>query len=163
MGDVGKLNKFLAELGGLRLDSFVERKLLQKTIYFLQEFGVDLGYSQGFYVYGPYSSELTDDAYFLKRQTEQAPSTIERSELSSDEKKAVKQTKEFLSKIEGASVETAYWLELLSSLHFLWKYSYIKDKTKEKVFNRLREKKLIRNTDDLEIAWNLLVRHNLVR
>lgn len=163
MGDIGKLNKCMTELGGLRLDSFVERKLLQKRIYFLQEFGVDLGYFLGFYVYGPYSSDLTDDVHFLKRQMKQAPGTVELSELSADEKKALKKAKEFLSKYEGNKVETAYWLELLSSLHFLWKHSYIKEKTMEKIFNRLREKKRIRNTGDLEAAWTHLAKYKLVR
>lgn len=69
---------------------------------------------------------------------------------------------EFLSKYAGDEVKTAYWLELLSSLHFLLKFSYIKDKTKEKVFNRLREKKQIRNPDDLEAAWSHLAEHGLV-
>ena len=162
MGDIEKLNTCLAELGGLRLDTLVERKLLQKRIYFLQEFGVDLGYSFGFHVYGPYSPELTEDAYFLKRQMEQAPDTLERSELSSSEQDALTPTIKFLVKYEGDEVKTAYWLELLSSLHFLWNFSYIKDKTKEKVFNRLIEKKRIRNPDDLETAWTHLAKYGLV-
>ena len=162
MGDIEKLNTCLAKLGGLQLDTLVDRKLLQKRVYFLQELGADLGYSFGFHVYGPYSPELTEDAYSLKRQIEQAPETLESSELSSDEQKALKSTIEFMSKYEGDEVEAAYWLELLSSLHFLWKFSYIKDKTKEKIFNRLREKKHIRNSDDLETVWSQLSDSGLV-
>ena len=162
MGNVGKLNTCLKELGGLQLDSFVERKRLQKTIYFLQEFGVDLGYSLGFYVYGPYSSELTDDTYSVRRQMEQARDTIGYFDLSGDEKKAIEQTKRLLSELGKNSAEIAYWLELLSSLHFLWKYAYIKDKNKEKVFEKLEKRKHIRSKNDLETAWNYLVKYDLV-
>jgi len=39
----------------------VGKKSIQKLVYFLQVFGVDLKYRYGMYHYGPYSSELSND------------------------------------------------------------------------------------------------------
>ena len=48
---------------GLKRDSFGERLRLQKTVYLLQAFGMQLGYGFGWYKYGPYSQDLVSDAY----------------------------------------------------------------------------------------------------
>jgi uncharacterized protein YwgA len=45
------------------MDSFDQRLTLQKTIYLIQQLGVPLGYHFSWYLRGPYSSELTSDAY----------------------------------------------------------------------------------------------------
>jgi uncharacterized protein YwgA len=50
----------------LRLDSFDDRMALQKTIYLCQQAGVHLGYRYNWYLRGPYSPDLTRDAFELK-------------------------------------------------------------------------------------------------
>jgi len=45
------------------LCSLDTRVILQKKVYFLQEFGCKLGYNFGWYLKGPYSTDLTRDAY----------------------------------------------------------------------------------------------------
>jgi len=48
----------------IRLNDFDSRLILQKTIYLAQTiFGIDLGYSFGWYIYGPYSPDLTYEAF----------------------------------------------------------------------------------------------------
>lgn len=164
MEDIEKLYICLIQLEGLRLDTLIERKILQKEIYFVQQFGLDLGYSFGFYVYGPYSPELTDDAYFLKKLIKQAPDTIGESKLSEDEQKALALTKKFLNKFKEDNIEeTAYYFELLSSLHFLWNFSYMKSKTMETVFHKLLERKHIHKENDLKAAWSHLNGYNLLK
>lgn len=50
----------------LKLDAFDDRMVLQKTIYLCQQAGVHLGYRYNWYRRGPYSPELTKDAFELK-------------------------------------------------------------------------------------------------
>src|SRR6266446_6722845 len=50
----------------LRLDLFDDRMALQKTIYLCQQAGVHLGYRYNWYLRGPYSPDLTRDAFELK-------------------------------------------------------------------------------------------------
>jgi len=45
------------------MTSFDERLALQKTIYLAQQVGVPLGYQFSWYLRGPYSKDLTSDAY----------------------------------------------------------------------------------------------------
>lgn len=48
----------------LRLaDSFDDRLVLQKVVYLMQRKGFQIGYSYRWYLRGPYSSELTKDAF----------------------------------------------------------------------------------------------------
>jgi len=47
----------------LSMSSFDERLALQKTIYLAQQMGVPLGYQFSWYLRGPYSRELTSDAF----------------------------------------------------------------------------------------------------
>lgn len=163
MGDTEKLALCLDKLGGLRLDTLVERKIVQKKTYFLQQFGLDLGYSFGFYVYGPYSPELTEDAYFLKRLMERAPTAIEEPKLSEEELKALDRTKELIAKWKVDDAEkTAYNLELLSSMHFLWKFSYGGRKTKEGVFKKLWRRKYVKDERDLEESWKTMAAFGLI-
>jgi len=101
----------------LRLDSFDDRMVLQKTIYLCQRAGVYLGYRYNWYLRGPYSPDLTRDAFELH----------------------AKQTSGFDEavgwKLDGASIERLNrvsslwksrrederprWLELLASVLFL--------------------------------------------
>jgi uncharacterized protein YwgA len=152
----------LERIGGFQVSTFVDRKLLQKKTYFLQAFGIDFGYNFGFYLYGPYGSELTSDVFHLSAQKDQAPKTLEKVELSLEEEKAMKRMERFLDGIKGEKKEIAYKLELLSSLHFLWKITHFQNKSKEEVFRKLKARKQIANDEDLEIAWRYLVDFGLI-
>jgi len=162
MGEIGKLSACLEMLGGFTLGTLVDRKLLQKKVYFLQEFGVDLGYSFGFYIYGPYSSELTNDAFFLYRQRTRAPDTIDSEDLSAEEEKSVQRAMEFFVKIKGSETEIARQLEFLSSLHFLRKVSNPEDRSRENIIQKLAEKKIIPKNVNLKEAWEFLVSYELM-
>jgi len=163
MGNIGKLYACLNKLGGLSLDTLKERKILQKQIYFLQQFGLDLGYHFGWYVYGPYSSDLTHDAYSLLQQKEQAPNTVESPELSSKGISAIEKLEEFLKGFDENAEKFAYWAELLSSIHFLWKISYYEKKPINVIVEKLKAQKGERFSDeDIAQAWKHLSKFNLV-
>jgi len=162
MGKIGKLDLSFERIGGFQLSTFVDRKLLQKKTYFLQEFGVNFGYCFGFYLYGPYCSELTNDAFHLTALKAQAPATLEKAELSPEEEKAMQKAQKFLNGLKGEKEEIAYKLELLSSLHFLCNISHFQNKSKEEIFRRLKAKKTNINAGDLETAWEYLVSYDLI-
>ena len=58
------LKLVLHELGmAPTMQSFEERLVLQKAVYLAQQLGVHLGYHFSWYLRGPYSKDLTADAY----------------------------------------------------------------------------------------------------
>lgn len=62
--DQSRLMAFLSAMGlEVNMDTFTSRLILQKTVYLLKEFGLDLGYSFGWHIRGPYSATLADDLF----------------------------------------------------------------------------------------------------
>ncbi|MCB1125124.1 MAG: hypothetical protein KDM81_01410 [Verrucomicrobiae bacterium] len=58
------LKLVLAELGiRATMESFDDRLILQKAVYLAQQAGIPLGYHYYWYLRGPYSRELTADAF----------------------------------------------------------------------------------------------------
>src|SRR2546427_10402792 len=106
---------FGPKLRSFRID-FEKRLEFQKTIYLLQEAGAHLGYQFGWYKHGPYSSSLADDAYVLAA----LPPAILASfqvEVNND---AIKKFKELTGDV---SKDSAYYLELISSVHYVTSHS----------------------------------------
>ena len=93
---------------------FNARLVLQKTIYFLQEFGLNIDYSYSWYLRGPYSPPLTRDAYELAKSY--AKIQVVRFVDSEKERRFC----EFLSFIKPIAYNRAY-LERVASIHFLCK------------------------------------------
>ena len=121
MGDRGKLAAIYGFIG-IRLNNLDNRKILQKKIYFIQEFGFNLGYDFGFYIYGPYSTDLTSDVFRLQEQFEVARNTVFLDDLTAEEQRALGYLDELLQGIPEENL--AHQLELLSSIHFLNNHIY---------------------------------------
>ena len=51
------------------METFQDRLKLQKHIYLLKAFGLDLGYNYNWYLFGPYSPTLTKDGFELVKDT----------------------------------------------------------------------------------------------
>lgn len=163
MTNVEKLNSCLEYFGSLRIDSLRNRKILQKRVYFLQVFGVNLGYNFGWYIYGPYSSELAHDTYSLSLQKSVAPETIEDVTLDRIEQENITKLKEFLKEYDRPDNNYAYWLELLASIHFLNQEAFISNKTKDSIIAKLKEKKGNKFEDkDINEAWEYLQNYHLI-
>jgi len=165
MGDSAKLYSFLNELGGVKVHTFGDRKVLQKTIYLLQELGSDLGYHFKWYIHGPYSSELTEDAFMLLQQEMIAPQTIRKYSLTPEDRATLDGFRHLLAVkyLLKDIAESGYWLELLSSLHFLWKVHLDGDRTKKTIINNLKIQKPGKFAEvDMNIAWNLLEKYTLI-
>ena len=56
----------LKRAGDYGVRTFRDRLVLQKTVYLLQAFGIYLGYRFTWYLHGPYSTQLTRDAFSLE-------------------------------------------------------------------------------------------------
>jgi uncharacterized protein YwgA len=101
----------------LRLDSFDDRMALQKTIYLCQQAGVHLGYRYNWYLRGPYSPDLTRDAFALG--TSQSSGFDETAGWHLDDP-SIQRLKKIGPLWESQPKEKrARWLELLASVLFL--------------------------------------------
>ena len=103
------------------MQTFDDRLKFQKRIYLLQElFGVPLGYSFGWYIRGPYSSELAHDG-FRSESISQLAFKPEQKEISNkkEDELTLQEASKFFENIEDFGIGEESALELLSSLHFM--------------------------------------------
>jgi len=99
----------------LKRSTIGERLQLQKTVYLLQASGVHLGYGFGWNKYGPYSQDLTDDAYtVLSVEPEKYEETKVWVFNAATEKK-LKSFEKFLSEFKN----DYKMLELVASVDFM--------------------------------------------
>lgn len=125
------LAAFLKRLGGLDLQSFRGRLILQKTVYLLQAFGFYLGYRYNWYLYGPYSPDLTKDAFSIVESFGEAKPVAFTDP-------SLEQRFQAFVKFLGSKKADAEWLELVASIHFLsklypdWSHTQVLEKVKKK-------------------------------
>jgi len=145
----------------VNLKNLNNRKILQKKIYFLQEFGFNLGYNFGFYIYGPYSTELTSDAFTLIEQHDVARNTIVRERLTDEQKAILDRLDEFIEDISPN--ELAHQLELLSSIHFLNNHIFRPIVRLGDMIREIEERKSGRfDREEIREAWNKLNEYDLI-
>jgi uncharacterized protein YwgA len=148
------LGSIIKRIDNFDMDTFKGRLILQKRVYFLQTFGVYLGYNFSWYIYGPYSSELADDGYKLTACYKDIPQAVfANAEIE-------KGFEAFLSFL-GDKKNDAEWLELLASIHFL-KRLYTKE-SKTQILERVRKKQEYFNEKMCENGWMFLVKQGLIK
>jgi uncharacterized protein YwgA len=131
------LSLFVKELGeDGEITSFDSRKRFQKTVYLGQLTGVDLGYRYGWYLKGPYSTNLTRDYYSLAESNE--PNATLGHGLNPQVKKKLARLKPLLNVPENVDLDKSGWVELLASWHYLKKVSR---KAHEEAVNVMRTQK----------------------
>jgi uncharacterized protein YwgA len=126
---------FLEALGiNSSIDTLEDRKRVQKAVYLGQLSGVDLGYSHGWYIRGPYSPELTRDYFSLAEEIEDSREALEGKALRPEVIQKLEHVRPVMQ-IPGELERTLTvedWLELVASYHFLRAVSgYNKEKTQE--------------------------------
>lgn len=143
------------------LSSFKSRLIFQKQVYLLQELGVKLGYSYGWYLHGPYSREVTSDGFRLENIQNQIANL---PQLSTEELGAIQVLQELVSEsAERFTIDdTDYCMELLGSLHFVMKHGYPKPASREEALRRFCEKLKPSFSEDAETALELLIEKNLI-
>ncbi len=111
MQSKGKLLAYLTALGvNPTMETIDDRKRMQKLVFLLPKFGIDIRFKFNWYIHGPYSPVLTDILYDIVRGQGIYPDSLNQQELG-----RVKKMKAFL----GEDVRSADELELLASIEFL--------------------------------------------
>jgi uncharacterized protein YwgA len=162
MADESKL-KLLAAFKHLNqkivMSDFRSRLILQKETYLLQEMGLHLGNTYGWYLHGPYSRDVASDGFQLVSIQD---STDVLTPLSKADKTHVSNLKELIAEAKEtfSKNDEDYCLELLASLHFVLKHGYPRPKNENsalKQFLILKPK----FSSDAKNALRLLKEHNL--
>ena len=108
------LKLVLDELGmDQSMSSFDDRLALQKTVYLIQQMGMHLGYPFSWYLRGPYSRDLTADAF-----SNVGAELPEGWVLDGEQKAKLARAKQVLSKV-AAGPSRSRELEKLASVLFL--------------------------------------------
>jgi len=111
-------------------DDFDKRLEVQKAVYLLQESGADLGYHFSWYLRGPYSPSLADDAYSLlgpqMKHSRKEPQSVGR-----ETKEKFQSLMNIIKRKSPTTKDESRWLEILSSVHYVMKHSYPRPKTAE--------------------------------
>jgi uncharacterized protein YwgA len=106
----------LAKEFGLGRETVERRLMLQKTVYLLQAFGMNLGYGYSWYRYGPYSQDLVSDSYqVLHSEKLRYAEKTQNYRFSKDTQKQF----ELFRKAFSSSIGDPRKLELLASVHFI--------------------------------------------
>lgn len=148
------LGGLLKRIGNFDNRSLETRIIFQKTTYFLQVFGINLGYKFNYYVYGPYSTELAKDGYILQNIFESMPPL----------------------KFEGNRYEELFtsfqrfvlphagdsrWLEAAASMHIIKKLR--PSATKAELIKSVKDKRKNLNNDQFcEEVYSCLVKNGLL-
>jgi uncharacterized protein YwgA len=114
------------------MDSFNDRKKMQKIVNLMQEAGVQFPFNFTWYFRGPYSSSLADSLFAIVRNN-----ITDEERLSEEEITKIQRVKNFL----GDKINSADYLELLVSLLFLKKRAVRVDASEEDVIEFIRKNK----------------------
>lgn len=126
------------------VDSFSDRKRLQKVVCLMDCVGVELPFVFSWYFRGPYSSSLTDSLYKI---IEENISVDE--ELDEEEQSKITKIKNFL----GDRINSSDYLELLASLLFLKRKASEVNATNEEVFEFIKKKKPYFSLREIKNCW----------
>jgi hypothetical protein len=111
------LKAVLDRIDGDSFESLEGRITFQKRVYLVQALGLDLGYRFSWNQYGPYSSELAQDALLLEAGLGDKAGLKEELRFTSTAERRISAFTDLAQ--PPAGISQAAWLELLSSLHYL--------------------------------------------
>lgn len=125
------LKLFLDELDiPSEIRSMASRKRIQKAVYLGQVASpVDLGYRFGWYIRGPYSTELAR-AYYSLAESEASGESPSR-DLRPDLRTPLRRIRSLLRVPGAVALNQPDWLELLASVHYLRKVRGLDDTNTE--------------------------------
>lgn len=113
-----------AGVDGSKLDTFSQRFNIQKRVYLIQISGYELGYRFGWYLRGPYSRDLTADAFTLRDELLDGEKDFEGYTLAKEGTERIDRARGLWNLPPNADVDNDQWLELLASLHYLRHIAY---------------------------------------
>ena len=129
----------LLDGAGLDLDlgGFEGRLCFQKVMYFLQELGVSLGFSFGWYCRGPYSDGAAGAGFDIR--VIQQHVEVELPSVRDRDVERLGKLRRLLDLAESELGELTFQerLELLASLHFVYHHSYERPRDGNEVVQKL--------------------------
>lgn len=102
------------------MEKFDSRLKLQKIVYLMQAYGLNIGYTFHLYLYGPYSTELARDGFSM-------PDFLGQSLIQFSNNQNQAKFEKFIRFIEDKKDDTE-WLEIAASLHLLKNIGYTPQK-----------------------------------
>jgi len=154
MTSKGKLVTCLKLLGiNPKLETFTERKLLQKLVYLLQAFGVDLKFYHNWYLHGPYSPDLTRILYEMTESK-----SFPQEELNESETARISKLKSFL----GEDIHSSDKLELLVSIHYLRERALAIGVPAEEVLRTIKKVKPYFSDKEVQECWQKSIELNKI-
>jgi uncharacterized protein YwgA len=135
------------------MNTFTNRLKIQKIIYLMQAYGLNIGYLYSYYLYGPYSTDLTKDAYSM-------PDFNKISKMSFSGKEDSNKFEQFINFI-GKRKNDVFWLEVCSSIHLLYNQGY----SKKQIINFIKNKhndKYIEKEEEISLIYNEIKQRGLI-
>lgn len=105
----------------LGVKTFIDRLILQKSVYLLQSVGIHMGYRFRWYLRGPYSPEMTAGAFGIVNEGEYARKELQGWNLDEESANLARKLQPLLHRDAEAKEEQSRRLELLASILFLFK------------------------------------------
>lgn len=162
----GLLDLFLESFGGVIVKGFDNRLILQKRIYLMQLFGIDLGYRYNWYMHGPYSPSLTEDAFGVQDTQTEIDKQNAGLELTQKAKGMLVKYNKLevdLSKLKE-SKELGKTLEIAASIHYLKHIGFVASEvTSENIEKVLKDNGKDFSKKDIEKVWQILDTHGLIK
>lgn len=147
--------------GGLKLNDFDDRLILQKRIYLLQFFGFPLDYRYNWYVRGPYCPQLTEEAYQASGCFSEIQEQVKGFELTAESKEIIGKYKLFEAEFDKQPLPLM--LELAASIHYLIHIGFLPgNKDAKNIAESLRQRRKIFIDDQFLAAWNALNKFGLI-
>lgn len=143
-------------------DSFDLRLVLQKCVYLMECFGVDLGYRYNWYIRGPYCPDLTEDAFEIINNQDALAEYCKNWSLTDKSKLVINKMKQWIEENKPEQLEQKDWLELLASLHYINHNKYLQNKNKDSVINHLLEVKDWYDRNTVIYAYGVLEEVGLI-
>lgn len=148
------LGIILKEINNFSMDKFENRLILQKTIYLLQSFGVDLGYPFQWYLHGMYCSDLTKQGFELEGVMGDIPPI----EVKFQDDATQSRYNVFLEFMKDKK-NNSDMLEIASSISYFYKRRF----NKKKILQLVENKKARFTAKDCKYAWDELEKYSVIR
>ena len=123
------------------ISTLADRKRVQKAVYIGQKAIVNLGYSYGWYVHGPYSPELTQDYFALNNDLINEDYDYKNYEFNQSLSDKFKDIKDLMKIPDKVYLSQDDWLELVASI--IYKRNELKNDAETKEFLMQKKSHLI--------------------
>ena len=119
----------------VKVETFEDRLILQKTVYLAQAAGVRLGYFFRWYLRGPYCPNVADDGFAVSLEVAQNLDDSKRWTLDEASRGRLAKMRSMFAGKDRAGL--ARKLELLASVHYLIEQKQVRDQSARTITKKL--------------------------